>query len=138
VNLVRLMLPVVLVALAASVSPGLACETSVKPTITHSAAGVLAGRAASTLTLQLQGLQARGIVLVYADDGSKKPFTGEGDSRYAGYVASESAAAHNATIVLTGTDVLRRAQRHGPLHLRFITDTGADAHVKSATLDAPH
>jgi uncharacterized protein (DUF58 family) len=132
------MLPVLLVALAASVSLASACGMSVKPTITHNAAAVLAGRAASTLTLHLQGLQAHGVVRVYVDDGSQKPFAGENDPRYVGYAASESAGAHNATIVLTGTDALRRATRNGTLHLRFVTDAGTDAKVTSATLDAPH
>ena len=131
------MLPVLLGALVASVSVVSACGMSVKPTITHNAAAVLAGHTASTLTLHLQGLQAHGIVRVYVDDGSQKPFAGENDPRYAGYVASESAAAHDATIVLTGTDALRRATRNGTLQLRFVTDAGADAHVKAATLDAP-
>jgi len=132
------MLLVALGALVASASLASACGMSVKPTITHNAADVLAGRAASTLTLHLQGLQAHGVVRVYVDDGSQKPFAGDSDPRYVGYAASESATTHDATIVLTGTDALRRAMRNGTLHLRFVSDAGADAKVKSATLDAPH
>jgi hypothetical protein len=128
------MLSALLAALVASASLALACGMSVQPTITQHASDVLAGRGGGALVLKVQGLQAPGLVRVYVDDGSKTPPSGENDPRYVGYAAAESGAAHNVTMVVTGTDALRRALHNGTVHLRFVSESG-EAKVKSATLD---
>jgi len=108
---------------------------TVQPTVTSSAAAVLAGHTSAPLILRLGGVKGGGLVRIYVADAQGN-YTGTSDPRFVAYGAFEaSAVPHSATVIVTGVAALRKALKNGALELRFIADHGTIT-VESAVLDA--
>lgn len=113
-----------------------ACGVSVRPTVSTAAAAVLAGRSNAPLILRLQGVKGAGLVRIYVDDETHAKYAGTSDPRYVGYAAFEGGGvAHDATVIVSGADVLRAANKNGPIRLRLVSDHGT-ATVTNAVIDA--